>query len=216
MPSAELKVHDGAVRYAMQRLPKVLHREFKRELFWMLKGHRKEVGRAFGSRTPAKRRAAERWVTSQIAQYRRGDTLATLLGGSFTRSRALEAHQEGRVITPQKGGEMFIPIADALTATGRLKKRYKVRRDGLPPAFSLKAAHNVQVIKMRGRTFAVIPDEEQGGIKELIAVGVKRTHLDPRLDFFGAWDRLLAKRQKALNKAVNRTLKAIGDRGKRP
>ena len=220
--AATIHVDMRDVDYAMSVFPTTFHKHLKREFFGILKKHRLATARDFGRQSKRQRRA-QFWAMDQISQYRKGDKLAHLEGGVFTRSAALEAHERGETITARNpSGDMWIPIADSLTATGMVKKRFRKINGTFASGrdkvgrFSLSEIPNVEIIKLRGRRLAVSKVEtlgnaetDTGEIRKIYAVAVKQVKLQRRLHFYRTWDQQENIRALALRRATNRTLSDI-------
>lgn len=125
--------------------------------------------------------------------------------GVFTRSKAAELHEEGGTVTKQ-GGALAIPIGEALTPTGRVKRKYNVAST----KNSLRSIRDIEglfPVKVGGKLYLA---KEIGGRNARISFLFKlqrSAKIPARLGFEKTWDALETFRTQRINQAIDKALR---------
>ncbi len=212
MADLEVKIHSDNVITAMRLFPVTFARYMRGELWGLGEQFWRKAGKAFGAQSPHKQRLARFWFMDRIGKYLQGKYLSQVEMGLFTHSPAMEAHEQGALISANSGS-LAIPIADALDRLGRVRtrfnpgKRFKLKGEG---GFDTRLLpSDTEAIPMRGKLFLVKKDS-YGEVAEIYARLVKETRLRARPSFFKTWDQMGPAKARAINKAAERTLRKMG------
>lgn len=128
----------------------------------------------------------------------------------YTKSQAAETLEFGADIRPRKRRMLAVPIARALTPTGRVKKEFS------SPAVAKKRGHHV-VAKWRpgGRYLLGVKKPGKRSKFRLMWKLVNRVRIEPRLGFYSGWDAFQPEARRRMDEEADKFwVKHFGQRPK--
>jgi hypothetical protein len=142
--------------------------------------------------------------------------LGDITGEAYTTSTAALGLEKGGTIRPKRGRFLIIPLGEALTTTGRLKKRWS---PGRRPKSLVVLPDNFGVIgpRIRNRGLMLFWPKKVGKGRVLIPVFrlVRSVTIKKRLGFMRTWDQLSSDRDQRFSRAMDKIVSDIAKGKKR-
>lgn len=205
-----IRIDARRLNLALEQAPNMLRVEILDALDHIRKGYFKALYVNTGLKDKRFIATKKVGIGRQIRVYRnpgKGDILDMELG-IFTRSKIAGLLERGGTVSA-KSGMMAIPMGEALSSTGRIKKEYSVfenyRRTYIPSKVKIPGLF---LYAKNGKMFLMRKDES-GEIKPYFVLKNK-IRIQPRLRMVDTWNRMDGYRMEVFNKSVEKALDKSG------
>lgn len=200
--NVKAEINTVRVLRALRIAPQALSEEIMDSLDRIRKGFFKTLWNTTGLKMTPRIGMANKHIKF-YRNPRRGGPLDIELG-LFSMSPVTKIHETGGTVSAPSG-MMAIPINDALTARGRLDKRF--RGGNKLAAHYKKLQMGLFVYKSKGRTF--LARKKRSGELDVLFILKSSIKISPRLNFYRTWNAMEGYRNDRLNTAVERAIRKV-------
>jgi len=187
MADLEVQINTNNLEKAFIKAPVILRKQMADAFDHIARSFYKSLWRDPGIRTrPNVGIGKHSWYTVYDRAKNPGVSI-------YNYSPVARVQEEGALIA-DPAGSMAIPIGNALTSRGRLKKRYQAGKEGLFP------------IKTAGKVYLA---EAKTKVVHFLFMLKKSVKLQPRFKFYKTWDSQESRNIQIINQAVDKTIDKI-------